>query len=95
MRLCSPRIKPAHTRLPVNSNGYTGQTLCLVRQLVMPPYKIWVVQTLATAAQRIVPQCSAAALKNLMWALGTAGFSERQLLLALEAQLLSQSPYLG
>ncbi|DBB02864.1 TPA: hypothetical protein ACH3X1_013470 [Trebouxia sp. C0004] len=52
-------------------------------------------QTLMTIALGVVPQCSAAALKNLLWALGTVGSADHQLLLALEAQLLSQSPYLG
>ncbi len=52
-------------------------------------------QTLVTIALGVVPQCSAAALKNLLWALGTVGSADHQLLLALEAQLLSQSPYLG
>lgn len=56
---------------------------------------VWLLQALATAAVRIVPQCNAAALKNLMWALGTAGFYHEQLLKAIEPQLLSQSPYLG
>ena len=54
----------------------------------------WLLQALATAALRIVPQCNAAALKNMMWALGTASFYHEQLLKAIEAQLLSQSPYL-
>ena len=52
-------------------------------------------QTLVTAALRVVPVCTAAALKNLLWALGTASIADHQLLLAVEAQLLSQSPYLG
>ena len=52
-------------------------------------------QTLATAALRIVPECNAAALKNMLWALGTAKLFDEQLLLAVEAQLLSQSTYLG
>lgn len=52
-------------------------------------------QTLVTITLGVVPQCSAAALKNLLWALGTVGSADHRLLLALEAQLLSQSPYLG
>ncbi|KAL0052777.1 hypothetical protein WJX82_007536 [Trebouxia sp. C0006] len=52
-------------------------------------------QTLVTTALGVVPQCSAAALKNLLWALGTVGSADHRLLIALEAQLLSQSPYLG
>lgn len=56
---------------------------------------MWLLQALAAAAMQIVPQCNAAALKNIMWALGTAGFHHEQLLKAIEAQLLSQSPHLG
>ncbi len=52
-------------------------------------------QTLVITALGVVPQCSAAALKNLLWAVGTVGSADHRLLLALEAQLLSQSPYLG
>ncbi|KAL3159854.1 hypothetical protein ABBQ38_010255 [Trebouxia sp. C0009 RCD-2024] len=52
-------------------------------------------QVLAACAVRSVPQCNAAALKNMMWALGTASFHHEQLLKAIEAQLLSQSPHLG
>ena len=52
-------------------------------------------QSLATAAVRVVPLCDAAALKNLMWAVGTAELADQPLLKALEAQLKLKSSELG
>jgi hypothetical protein len=76
-----------------------AQCPTLVGQTVLPVSVMSAVcialQTLVTTALGVVPQCSAAALKNLLWALGTVGSADHRLLLALEAQLLSQSPYLG
>ena len=46
-------------------------------------------------ALRVVPECDAAALKNLMWAIGTAELDDYDLLVAAEAQLMKQSFYLG
>ena len=55
---------------------------------------LWLKQALAAAAVYIVPQCTAAGLKNMLWALGTAGLSDQDLLEEVEAQLLSQTSHL-
>ena len=51
-------------------------------------------QTLAAAATFAVPGCSAAGLKNLLWALGQSQYLEPELMQAIEAQLASQSSHL-
>ena len=52
-------------------------------------------QALAADALRVVPQCDASALKNLMWAVGTAELYDQKLLVAVEAQIKLQSSSLG
>ncbi len=83
-----------HTCLFVSAQrpNMVGQTAL---QISVKSVSCIALQTLVTIALGVVPQCSAAALKNLLWALGTVGSADHRLLIALEAQLLSQSPYLG
>jgi hypothetical protein len=78
--------------VPAQCPNLVGQTAL---QISVKSVVCIALQTLVTTALGVVPQCSAAALKNLLWALGTVGLADHRLLLALEAQLLSQSPYLG